>query len=291
MNRSDIKNLKVEDGIVIGCHVCGMPLLLQWRKSGGRVEEGLVIGSHSCVRKKRINLKKSGSMGRSCYWQSFMCVSGGRSCYWQSCVCHVCGMPPAVRVEEGLVIGSHVCVIHVCGKPPAVRVEEGLVIGIMCVVGPVLLEWRKVLLLAVIHVSVAAASLRCNLFVRGEPKRGTVTSRLYVANVSPSDSGIYACVYGNGRTRDTVAVHVIAGENSAAMQHDAVPTSLSTAISSAVSTRQTNRLPLMVMAIVPLWLAVLSWTRVGWCSDVHIPTMVSTGQKYYFFIEIFILIR
>ncbi|CAL4164545.1 unnamed protein product, partial [Meganyctiphanes norvegica] len=168
--------------------------------------------------------------------------------------------------------------------------KEGSMIELLCLVDRIPFPHQEVVWTRTEEVLVFNNS-RGGISVRGEPKRGTVTSRLYVANVSPSDSGIYACVYGNGSTRDTVAVHVIAGENSAAMQHDAVPTSVSTAISSAASTRQTNQLPLMVMSIVPLWLAVISWTRVGGSSGLHIPNMVSTGQKYNSFIDVFILIR
>ncbi|CAL4188922.1 unnamed protein product, partial [Meganyctiphanes norvegica] len=55
--------------------------------------------------------------------------------------------------------------------------------------------------------------------IRDDTKHSLVTSKLYVRSVMPVDSGIYACCYGNS-TRDTVSVHVIAGEIFSAMQHD-----------------------------------------------------------------------
>ncbi|KAK3871618.1 hypothetical protein Pcinc_023271 [Petrolisthes cinctipes] len=63
---------------------------------------------------------------------------------------------------------------------------------------------------------------RGGISVRGYEEAGFIRSRLYVADASPADSGLYSCWYDN-ITSDTVTVHVIAGENSAAMQHDALP--------------------------------------------------------------------
>nr|XP_027235363.1 uncharacterized protein LOC113826668 [Penaeus vannamei] len=63
---------------------------------------------------------------------------------------------------------------------------------------------------------------RGGISVKGDAASGFIRSRLYVADASPADSGLYSCWYGN-YTSDTVSVHVIAGENSAAMQHDALP--------------------------------------------------------------------
>lgn len=48
--------------------------------------------------------------------------------------------------------------------------------------------------------------------VKGDAASGYIRSRLYVADASPADSGLYSCWYGN-YTSDTVSVHVIAGES------------------------------------------------------------------------------
>lgn len=49
------------------------------------------------------------------------------------------------------------------------------------------------------------------LSVKGDAASGFISSRLYVANAAPSDSGRYGCWYAN-YTSDTLTVHVIAGE-------------------------------------------------------------------------------
>ncbi|XP_068249028.1 uncharacterized protein [Palaemon carinicauda] len=63
---------------------------------------------------------------------------------------------------------------------------------------------------------------RGGISVKGSKDSDYIRSRLYVANASPADSGIYSCWYGN-YTSDNVTVHVIAGENSQAMQRDPPP--------------------------------------------------------------------
>ncbi|XP_066984529.1 uncharacterized protein [Macrobrachium rosenbergii] len=63
---------------------------------------------------------------------------------------------------------------------------------------------------------------RGGISVKGSKDSDYIRSRLYVANASPADSGVYSCWYSN-YTSDNVTVHVIAGENSQAMQHDALP--------------------------------------------------------------------
>ncbi|CAL4154335.1 unnamed protein product [Meganyctiphanes norvegica] len=73
---------------------------------------------------------------------------------------------------------------------------------------------------------------RGGISVKGDSIKGVVVTRLYVASASPGDSGNYSCVYGS-YTRDSVAVHVIAGENSAFMQPDASPSSSSNSSSSS----------------------------------------------------------
>ncbi|XP_042893572.1 obscurin-like [Penaeus japonicus] len=75
---------------------------------------------------------------------------------------------------------------------------------------------------------------RGGISVKGDATSGYLASRLYVAKASPTDSGRYACWYGN-YTSAFVTVHVIAGENSAAMQHDSLPEAGTTGGSSPLS--------------------------------------------------------
>ncbi|XP_047482268.1 uncharacterized protein LOC125034487 [Penaeus chinensis] len=82
---------------------------------------------------------------------------------------------------------------------------------------PAAVSWRRDATLLSFNTS------RGGISVKGDAASGYIRSRLYVADASPADSGLYSCWYGN-YTSDTVSVHVIAGENSAAMQHDSLPT-------------------------------------------------------------------
>ncbi|XP_071521577.1 uncharacterized protein [Panulirus ornatus] len=99
--------------------------------------------------------------------------------------------------------------------------NSGSMIELMCVIekvpfphGPV--TWRRGTTILTYNTS------RGGISVKGDASSGYIRSRLYVADASPSDSGLYSCWYDN-YTSDSVAVHVLAGENSAAMQHDALP--------------------------------------------------------------------
>ncbi|KAK8745025.1 hypothetical protein OTU49_000405, partial [Cherax quadricarinatus] len=87
---------------------------------------------------------------------------------------------------------------------------------------------------------------RGGISVKGEPDAGYIRSRLYVADAAPADSGVYSCWYCN-YTSDTVTVHVLAGENSAAMQHDTQPETSSQhpATSTSSATWLTNNLYLL----------------------------------------------
>ncbi|XP_018025013.1 uncharacterized protein LOC108680648, partial [Hyalella azteca] len=75
--------------------------------------------------------------------------------------------------------------------------------------------WRKADTVLTFNTSIGGIS------VKGEPATGLVTSRLYVANASPRDSGTYSCWYED-YAHDNVTVHVIAGEYPAAMQDDSL---------------------------------------------------------------------
>ncbi|XP_069176004.1 zwei Ig domain protein zig-8 isoform X1 [Procambarus clarkii] len=105
--------------------------------------------------------------------------------------------------------------------------KSGSMIELMCLIeqvpfphGPV--TWRRGTTVLTYNTS------RGGISMKGDPGAGYIRSRLYVADAAPSDSGLYSCWYAN-HTSDTVAVHVLAGENSAAMQHDALPETSSSA--------------------------------------------------------------
>ncbi|XP_042207046.1 obscurin-like [Homarus americanus] len=99
--------------------------------------------------------------------------------------------------------------------------NSGSMIELKCVIdqvpfppGPV--TWRRG------ATTLSFNTSRGGISVKGDAASGFIASRLYVANAAPTDSGRYSCWYAN-YTSDTVTVHVIAGENSAFMQHDALP--------------------------------------------------------------------
>ncbi|XP_047481941.1 uncharacterized protein LOC125034249 [Penaeus chinensis] len=99
--------------------------------------------------------------------------------------------------------------------------NSGSMIELKCVIErvpfpPAAVTWRRDATLLSFNTS------RGGISVKGDPTSGFIRSQLYVREASPSDSGVYSCWYGN-YTRDIVTVHVLAGENSAAMQHDALP--------------------------------------------------------------------
>ncbi|KAF2362787.1 Immunoglobulin-like domain, partial [Trinorchestia longiramus] len=101
--------------------------------------------------------------------------------------------------------------------------NSGSLIQLKCYVDrvpfpPGKLVWRKASTVLTFNTSVGGIS------VKADPVTGLVTSRLYVANAAPSDSGVYSCWYEE-YVHDNVTVHVIAGEYPAAMQHDSLPDS------------------------------------------------------------------
>nr|XP_027238936.1 obscurin-like [Penaeus vannamei] len=68
---------------------------------------------------------------------------------------------------------------------------------------PAAVSWRRGATLLSFNTS------RGGISVKGDAASGYIRSRLYVADASPADSGLYSCWYGN-YTSDTVSVHVIA---------------------------------------------------------------------------------
>ncbi|XP_064089318.1 uncharacterized protein LOC135203515 [Macrobrachium nipponense] len=99
--------------------------------------------------------------------------------------------------------------------------NSGSMIELKCIIEKVpfpheIVTWRRG------DTPLAFNTSRGGISVKGSKDSDYIRSRLYVANASPADSGVYSCWYSN-YTSDNVTVHVIAGENSQAMQHDALP--------------------------------------------------------------------
>ncbi|XP_071516480.1 uncharacterized protein [Panulirus ornatus] len=136
--------------------------------------------------------------------------------------CQVAIQPPLLHSVTLTVIEPRARVVDERGTDVEEKYyNSGSMIELKCIIdrvpfphGPV--TWRRGTTILAFNTS------RGGISVRGQPTWGFVRSRLYVANASPADSGVYVCSYSN-YTSDTVTVHVIAGENSAAMQHDALP--------------------------------------------------------------------
>ncbi|KAK8381375.1 hypothetical protein O3P69_018444 [Scylla paramamosain] len=140
--------------------------------------------------------------------------------------CQVATEPPMVLINTLHVIVPVARVVDERGtKVEEKHYNSGSMIELKCVVeqvpfphGPV--TWRRGATVLTFNTS------RGGISVKGDAASGYIRSRLYVADAAPSDSGVYSCWYGNS-TGDSVTVHVLAGENSAAMQHDALPDSSS----------------------------------------------------------------
>ncbi|KAK8745068.1 hypothetical protein OTU49_000442 [Cherax quadricarinatus] len=119
--------------------------------------------------------------------------------------------------------------------------------------------WRRGTTILVFNTS------RGGISVRGDATWGYVRSRLYIADTTPADSGVYSCWYSN-YTSDTVTVHVLAGENSAAMQHDAAPPP-----SSGSPSTTKNLITTFITCTAATWTTIYSYIwlstySASWCS-------------------------
>ncbi|KAK3870361.1 hypothetical protein Pcinc_024412 [Petrolisthes cinctipes] len=150
--------------------------------------------------------------------------------------CHLATHPPKVLVITLHVIVPTTRVVDGRGGRVAEQhYQSGSRIELTCVIeqvpfphGPV--TWRRGAATLAFNTSTGGIS------VKGDPSSGFIRSRLYVADATPTDSGLYTCCYhahAHAHTCDSVAVHVLAGENSAAMQHDASPDDSSSEVGSA----------------------------------------------------------
>ncbi|XP_069983335.1 zwei Ig domain protein zig-8-like [Penaeus vannamei] len=136
--------------------------------------------------------------------------------------CQVATQPPLVLTVTLSVTEPRARVVDERGtKVLEKHYNSGSMIELKCVIErvpfpPAAVAWRRDATLLSFNTS------RGGISVKGDPTSGFIRSQLYVREASPSDSGVYSCWYGN-YTKDTVTVHVLAGENSAAMQHDSLP--------------------------------------------------------------------
>ncbi|XP_064089193.1 zwei Ig domain protein zig-8-like [Macrobrachium nipponense] len=136
--------------------------------------------------------------------------------------CQVATQPPMLLISTLQVIEPQVQVVDERGtKVVEKHYNSGSMIELKCVIESVPfpyghVTWKRGQETLQFNTSMGGIS------VRGDADTGYIRSRLYVANASPAHTGVYSCWYNN-YSSDAVAVHVIAGENSAAMQHDKVP--------------------------------------------------------------------
>ncbi|XP_047484978.1 myopalladin-like [Penaeus chinensis] len=136
--------------------------------------------------------------------------------------CKVATNPPLTLDVTLNIIEPHARVVDERGtKVLEKHYNSGSMIELKCVIErvpfpPAAVTWRRDATLLSFNTSRGGISLK------SDEAAGYLSSRLYVANATPGDSGRYTCWYGN-YTSDTVTVHVIPGENSQAMQHDTLP--------------------------------------------------------------------
>ncbi|KAK3863487.1 hypothetical protein Pcinc_030743 [Petrolisthes cinctipes] len=143
--------------------------------------------------------------------------------------CQVATTPPLVLDAALTVIEPRARVVEERGGSV---VEEkhynsGSMIELQCIIDrvpfpPRQVTWRRGTTILAFNTS------RGGISVKTDAAGGTVATRLYVTNSSPKDSGIYSCWYHN-YTSASITVHVIAGENSAGLHHDALPDTSSSA--------------------------------------------------------------
>ncbi|XP_045116414.1 uncharacterized protein LOC123507553 [Portunus trituberculatus] len=224
---------------------------VSWMRQVDEVLELLTWDTHTYVKDDRYRLVHEAGDG----WQKWQLVIGDvQTQDVGDYRCQVDTTPPLVLDAALTVTEPRTRVVDERGD----QVEEkhynsGSMIELKCIVeqvpfphGPV--TWRRGATILTFNTS------RGGISVKGDEASGFISSRLYVANASPADSGRYSCWYRN-YTSDTVTVHVIAGENSQAMQHDA-PTETTAAASPA-----SPRWPLVALLTCLTWPPHLSLGR------------------------------
>ncbi|KAK8381629.1 hypothetical protein O3P69_018614 [Scylla paramamosain] len=193
--------------------------------------------------------------------------------------CQVATQPPLILVVNLNVTVPVARVVDERGtKVQEKHYNSGSMIELKCIVdqvpfphGPV--TWRRGATILTYNTS------RGGISVKGNEAGGFIRSRLYVADATPQDSGFYSCWYKN-ITSDTVTVHVIAGENSAAMQHDGLPGSGGNVSGGPSSLQPSLALPSLLALVT-----VASWVLSSSCTASFITTGTSTFVNSVLFPE------
>ncbi|XP_073835295.1 defective proboscis extension response 14 [Musca autumnalis] len=132
--------------------------------------------------------------------------------------CQVSSHPPLVLLVYLTVIVPHVEILDERGSStPEKYYKAGSTIELQCVISKIpqpttYITWRHNTRLLNYDTSRGGISVKTDMLP------GRAFSRLYIANANRHDTGNYSCTLGNDIT-GTVMVHVLNGEEPAAMQH------------------------------------------------------------------------
>ncbi|XP_034118580.1 fibroblast growth factor receptor 3 isoform X1 [Drosophila sulfurigaster albostrigata] len=132
--------------------------------------------------------------------------------------CQVSSHPPLVLLVYLTIIVPHVEILDERGSAtPEKYYKAGSTIELQCVISKIphpssYITWRHGVRLLNYDTSRGGISVKTDMLP------GRALSRLYIANANRQDTGNYTCMLGNEIT-ETVVVHVLNGEEPAAMQH------------------------------------------------------------------------
>ncbi|XP_071516600.1 uncharacterized protein [Panulirus ornatus] len=229
---------------------------VSWMRKVDEVLELLTWDTHTYVKDDRYRLVHETGDG----WQRWQLVIGVvQNQDDGEYRCQVATTPPLVLDVTLTVTEPRARVVDERGTDVEEKYyNSGSMIELKCIIdrvpfphGPV--TWRRGTTILAFNTS------RGGISVKGDAASGFIASRLYVANAAATDSGLYSCWYSN-YTSDTVTVHVIAGENSAAMQHDA-PTETAGGGATTIAAS-----PLRIwwpLAILATWASWATWLAYG----------------------------
>ncbi|XP_053649835.1 uncharacterized protein [Cherax quadricarinatus] len=179
---------------------------VSWLRRVDDVLELLTWSTHTYTSDTRYSLiRESGDRWRS--WQLVIhdtqLEDEGQYC------CQVATQPPLLLSATLTVIEPRARVVDERGRDVEEKhYNSGSMIELKCVIDQVpfpsrTVTWRRGTTILVFNTS------RGGISVRGDATWGYVRSRLYIADTTPADSGVYSCWYSN-YTSDTVTVHVLA---------------------------------------------------------------------------------
>ncbi|XP_071521684.1 uncharacterized protein [Panulirus ornatus] len=240
---------------------------VSWMRSVGDMLELITWDSHTYAKDDRYSLVRE-SGDRWHRWE--LVIRRTRADDEGQYRCQVATQPPMVLVVNLNVTEPVARVVDERGtKVLEKHYNSGSMIELKCIIERVpfphgAVTWRRDATTLTYNTS------RGGISVKGDKSSGYLRSRLYVADATPSDSGVYSCWYKNF-TSDTVTVHVIAGENSAAMQHDALPGSASSSSGGSSSGPQTHRSTShTILSLLLLATSCFAATWVFSCPNAHL---------------------